>query len=60
MTGSETRELNVVFGKSGTGSECAKICIPTTWLHCMDISSDNRKVFVTMDYDLNTILIRRI
>ncbi|WP_343349199.1 helix-turn-helix transcriptional regulator [Terrisporobacter petrolearius] len=42
-----TSEVNVILGKSGTGSDTAKISIPVTWLEDMGINEDNRSVNIS-------------
>lgn len=43
----DKRNANIIFGKSGTGSNTAKISIPVTWLEDMGLDEDNKAVNIS-------------
>lgn len=43
----DKRNANVILGKSGSGSNTAKISIPVTWLEDMGIDEDNKAVIIS-------------
>jgi|GEM_PF-5439766 len=43
----DKRNANVILGKSGAGSNTAKISIPVTWLEDMGIDEDNKAVSIS-------------
>ncbi|MGL4568269.1 MAG: AbrB/MazE/SpoVT family DNA-binding domain-containing protein [Fusobacteriaceae bacterium] len=55
----EKRELNITFGKSGSGSSTTKISLPISWIKKMNINIENRAVEVIFDEENNTILIKK-
>ncbi|MGL5057654.1 MAG: AbrB/MazE/SpoVT family DNA-binding domain-containing protein [Fusobacteriaceae bacterium] len=55
----EKRELNITFGKSGSGSSTTKLSIPITWIKKMKISPEDRALEVIFDEENNTILIQK-
>ena len=55
----ETRELNVMFAKSGSGSKTTRLTIPMKWVKDMNITEDDRNVEVTFNKDDKTITIKK-
>lgn len=43
----DKRNANIILGKSGTGSNTAKISIPVTWLEDMGVDEDNKSVIIS-------------
>lgn len=55
----ETRELNVMFAKSGSGSSTTRITLPIKWIKDMNITEDDRVVKVEYDEDTKTMTIKK-
>ena len=55
----ETRELNVTFTTSGSGSKTTRLALPITFLREMNVTEDDRVVEVTFDKDDKTITIKK-
>ena len=53
----ESRNLNVSFNKSGSGSITPKLCLPITWLKEMDINQEDKGIIVSLFDD--SIVIRK-
>ena len=53
----DKRDANIILGKSGAGSNTAKISLPVTWLEDMGISTEDKAV--TISYVDNKIIIEK-
>ncbi len=55
----ETRELNVTFTTSGSGSKTTRLSLPITFLREMNVTEDDRVVEVTFNKEDKTITIKK-
>lgn len=55
----EERKLKIMFANDGKGRYTHKLSIPKTWLEKMEVSIDEREVFVTFDEENKTIFIKK-
>ena len=55
----ETRELNVMFAKCGSGGISPRITIPAIWLEHMGITPDDRETEITYSPRTKKITIRK-
>ncbi|MGN1154658.1 MAG: hypothetical protein ACI4TK_00615 [Agathobacter sp.] len=55
----EQRRINVIFGKSGSGSVSTKLAIPKSWVDKMGVTQEERGVVVEFDDADGTIVIRK-
>ena len=55
----EKRVLNTIWSKSGTGSLTTKIAIPISWLYDMELSTENKTIIATYDYNKKQIIIEK-
>lgn len=46
-----TRRLNMMFNKNGTGNETTRISIPLPWARKLGFSADDRMALVTLKDD---------
>lgn len=53
----EVRKLNLMFNKGGSGSETARLAVPTTWIKEMGLNKDEKAVIAIAKK--NGILIRK-
>lgn len=51
----ETRELNITYNKSGSGSISTRISLPKTWIDNMNVTPEDRSVKVTFKNNKITI-----
>ena len=47
----ESRELNIIFTKSGAGSTTTKLTLPISWINKLNITKEEREVIVTLEED---------
>lgn len=55
----ETRDLKIMFTKTGTTSNTPRLAFPMTWIKDMNIDLDNRNVEVTYHPRTKKISIRK-
>lgn len=55
----ENRKLNMIFNKSGSGSPTVKLSIPISWCYRMDITENNKAVYVDYNDETKTITIKK-
>lgn len=53
----ESRNMNIIFNKAGSGSMSTKVSIPISWIRKMVISQDDRNVI--LEFDKDKIIIRK-
>ncbi len=53
------RVLNVIFGKSGSGSISSKLALPKDWVNTMGLSPENRQVVAIFDEEKQEITIKK-
>lgn len=53
----ESRNMNIIFNKAGSGSISTKVSIPISWIRQMGISQDDRNV--VLEFDREKIIIRK-
>lgn len=54
----EKRELNISFGKAGTGKS-ARLVIPIPWLRKLEITEDEREVYLIFDEEKKQLIIKK-
>ncbi len=54
----EKRELNISFGKAGTGKS-ARLVIPIPWLRKLEITEDEREVYLIFDEEKKQLIIEK-
>ncbi len=54
----EKRELNISFGKAGTGKS-ARLIIPIPWLRKLNITEDEREVYLMLDEENQELIIKK-
>lgn len=55
----EERILNIIFNRSGSGSDSTKIAIPIKWIRDMKIDKENKQVKVIYDPKIKEIKIKK-
>ncbi|MCU9811208.1 MULTISPECIES: hypothetical protein [Paraclostridium] len=55
----ESRDLNISFNKSGSGSMSTKLTIPISFIKDMGLTQEDRAVEVTYDKIEKTITIKK-
>lgn len=55
----ETRDLKIMFAKSGSGSTCSRITIPISMIRDMGITELDREVQLTYDETEKIITIKK-
>lgn len=53
----ESRKINVMFQKSGSGSISTRISVPKSWIDQMGITKENRGILI--EFDGKKIIIRK-
>lgn len=59
MEGIETRNLKIIYSKSGSGSSTSKISIPIFWLKDMNIEPETREIIAIYNYETHEITIKK-
>ena len=54
----ETRKVNVMFQKGGSGSISTRVALPKSWIDKMGITTDQREV--TIEFDGERIEVRKM
>lgn len=54
-TKNETRELNLIANRGGSGSVGFKLSIPKPWAHALGLNLENKTVIASFDGDKITI-----
>ena len=54
----EKRELNISCGKAGTGKS-ARLIIPIPWLRKLNITEDEREVYLMLDEENQELIIKK-
>ena len=55
----EERILNIMWNKSGAGSDTTRIAIPIKWIRDMKIDKENKQVKVIYDPKIKEIKIKK-
>lgn len=53
----ESRNMNIIFNKAGSGSMSTKVSIPISWIRQMGISQDDRNV--VLEFDGKQIIVKK-
>lgn len=54
----EKRELNISFNKAGTGKS-ARLIIPIPWLRKLNITEENREIYLILDEEKEELIIKK-
>lgn len=54
----ETRKMNVIFTKGGSGSVTTKLAIPKSWMDKIGVTQEEREV--VLEFDGERILVRKM
>ena len=59
MKNKNTRILNIMFSKAGSGSISSKMALPKDWINSMRLSPEDRRVIACFDEDNKIITIKK-
>ena len=54
----ETRKMNVIFTRGGSGSITTKLAIPKSWMDKIGVTQEDREV--VLEFDGERILVRKM
>ena len=55
----DKRDLNAMFGKSGSGSYTPKVSFPMTWFRKLGITQEDRAIEVFFDEENEQIILKK-